>query len=62
MSKKIEGSGGGNKPKSQVNTARNRVRRGGVALKTNRRKLSGRGSKGGKVGAARIRKYGGKIR
>lgn len=54
--------GGGNKPKSQINSARNKVRRGGRSVKTNRRKLSGRGTKGGKVGAARIRKYGGKIR
>ena len=60
MSKKL--GGGGNKTKSQINTAKNRVRRGGRSVKTNRRKLSDKGSKGGKVGAARIRKYGGKIR
>lgn len=59
---KEPGKGGGTKIKGQEKSARAKVRRGGVALKTNRRKLNGRGSKGGKVGAARIRKYGGKIR
>ena len=60
MSKKL--GGGGNKPKSQINTIRNRVRRGGRSVKTNRRRTSIPWSKGGKVGAARIRKYGGKLR